>query len=224
MSYTDKSFFAKIKPLVIEDCKHSGILASLTAAQAFIESNKGNSGLTVNANNLFGMKGKYNGAYVVMNTKEFINNQYVTIPAEFRKYPSWKESIADHSALFNRADRYKNLRGCKDYRLACKYVKDDGYATSPTYTQTLISVIEKYKLYEWDENTYTAPDKNVKKGSSKDDVKWVQMMLNRYGYDLVVDGIWGDKTDKAVIGFQKAKKLDQDAIVGSQTKAALLDE
>lgn len=224
MGYTDKAFLARIKPLVIKDCQNSGILASLTAAQAFIESNKGNSGLTVNANNLFGMKGKYNGAYVVMNTKEFINNQYVTIPAEFRKYPSWKESIADHSALFNRADRYKNLRGCKDYRLACKYVKDDGYATSPTYTQTLISVIEKYKLYEWDENTYTVPDKNVKKGSPKDDVKWVQMMLNRYGYDLAVDGIWGDKTDKAVIGFQKAKKLKQDAIVGSQTKAALLDE
>lgn len=85
MGYTDKAFLARIKPLVIKDCQNSGILASLTAAQAFIESNKGNSGLTVNANNLFGMKGRYNGACIVMNTKEFINNQYVTIPAEFRK-------------------------------------------------------------------------------------------------------------------------------------------
>ena len=52
MAYDAQSFLKKIKPYVIEDMRKSGILASLTAAQAFIESNKGNSGLTVQANNL----------------------------------------------------------------------------------------------------------------------------------------------------------------------------
>ena len=112
---TDKEFFERIKNDVIMDMKQSGILASLTAAQAFIESNRGNSGLTVKANNLFGMKGTYQGQSVTMKTKEFSGGKYIVVDAAFRKYPSWEASIADHSSLFNRLDRYKNLRGLKDY-------------------------------------------------------------------------------------------------------------
>lgn len=147
---TDKEFFAKIKNDVITDMKESGILASLTAAQGFCESAHGSSGLTQKANNLFGMKGSYNGQYVTMKTKEFVNGKYITVDAAFRKYPDWLSSIKDHSALFNRLARYKNLRGLRDYKLACTYVQQDGYATSPSYASTLINIIEKYKLYEWD--------------------------------------------------------------------------
>lgn len=155
---TDKEFFDRIHDDVIADMVSSGILASLTAAQAFIESNRGNSGLTQKANNLFGMKGTYQGQSVIMKTKEFKNGKYIVVDAAFRKYPSWKESIADHSSLFNRLERYKNLRGLKDYKLACRYVQQDGYATSPSYADTLIRTIEKYKLYEWDNLEPEAPD------------------------------------------------------------------
>ena len=89
MSYTDTSFLATIKPYVIADMKSSEILASLTAAQAFIESNKGNSGLTQKANNLFGIKGKYNGQSVTMLTTEYYNGVAQKVNASFRKYPSW---------------------------------------------------------------------------------------------------------------------------------------
>lgn len=147
---TDKEFFEKIKEDVIQDMHESGILASLTAAQAYCESAHGTSGLTQKANNLFGMKGAYNGQSVTMKTKEYINGKYITVDAAFRKYPSWYASIKDHSALFNRLARYSNLIGLKDYKLACTYVQRDGYATSPSYASTLISIIEKYKLYEWD--------------------------------------------------------------------------
>ena len=91
MSYTAESFLEKIKPLVIADMQASGILASLTAAQAFIESGKGNSGLTQKANNLFGIKGTFNGESVKMQTKEYVNGKYETVMADFRKYPSWAE-------------------------------------------------------------------------------------------------------------------------------------
>ena len=155
--YTDITFLDMIKPYVIADMKSSGILASMTAAQAFIESNKGNSGLTAKCNNLFGIKGTYNGQSGTFLTTEYYNGKATKIYAPFRKYPSWRESIADHSAMFNRMARYRNLRGCKDYKLACKYVKADGYATSPTYTNTLIAVIERYKLYEWDSATTVVP-------------------------------------------------------------------
>ena len=184
MPYSTDEFLAKIKPMVIEDMKKSGILASLTAAQALIESNKGNSGLTQKANNLFGIKGTYNGQSVTMPTTEYYNGVKVTVNAAFRKYPSWADSIADHSGLFNRSARYANLRGLKDYKLACKYVQQDGYATSPTYTQTLLKTIENYKLWTWDleaegkevtlpptGNPYPEPTKNVKLNSKGNDVR-----------------------------------------------------
>jgi len=224
MSYTAETFLNKIKPLVIADMESSGILASLTAAQAFIESNKGNSGLTTKANNLFGIKGTYNGQSVTMLTTEYYNGVKTRVNAAFRKYPSWAESIADHSAMFNRMSRYKNLRGLKDYRLACKYVKDDGYATSPTYTQTLLNCITKYKLYEWDgtePETYTEPTELIKLKSRGDGVKWVQTKLNEKGYKLAVDGIAGMITIGAVMDFQKKHGLVPDGIVGPDTKKKL---
>ena len=160
MGYTDKTFFEVLKPYVIEDMKKTGILASLTASQAYIESNKGNSGLTKTANNLFGMKGEYNGQYVIMKTTEYYNGVKTKVDAKFRKYPNWLDSISDHSRLLC-TKRYANLKGCTSYKLACMYVQQDGYATSPTYADTLIKTIEKFNLYEWDKEVlngkYTAP-------------------------------------------------------------------
>lgn len=228
MSYTAETFLNKIKPMVINDMKMSGILASLTAAQAFIESNKGNSGLTVSANNLFGIKGKYNGQSVKMLTTEYYNGVAQKVYADFRKYPSWAESIADHSAMFNRLSRYANLRGLRDYKLACKYVKDDGYATSPTYTQTLIKTIETYKLYEWDGPNASATVQPVKAetktkaptlriGSTGDYVTSVQTYLSLLGYSVgAIDGIYGKKTSAAVLQYQIDRKLLQDGIWGPQ--------
>ena len=149
MAYTDKSFLEILKPYVLQDMKNTGILASLTAAQAFIESNKGNSGLTQKANNLFGIKGKYNGESVTMKTTEYVDGKAVKVDAAFRKYPNWLESIADHSRLLS-TKRYANLKGVTDYKLACAYIQADGYATSPSYCKTLTDVIEKYSLFLWD--------------------------------------------------------------------------
>lgn len=234
MAYTADEFLTIIKPMVIEDMKKTGILASLTAAQALIESSKGNSGLTKKANNLFGMKGAYNGQYVTMPTKEFENGGYITINAKFRKYPSWAESISDHSALFNRSARYANLRGCTDYKLACKRVRDDEYATSPTYTQTLIKTVENYRLYNWDRealgqeiieqktgNPYAEPDKNVRLNSRGNDVRWLQYELNQHGYKLIVDGIAGPKTIEALTDYQVHHDLVPDGIAGPLTRASL---
>ena len=149
MAYTAESFLNVLKPYVLEDMKKTGILASLTASQALIESNKGNSVLTQKANNLFGIKGKYNGESVTMKTTEYVDGKAIKVDAAFRKYPNWLESIADHSRLLS-TKRYSNLKGVTDYKVACVLIKQDGYATAPDYTQTLIKTIEKYKLYEWD--------------------------------------------------------------------------
>lgn len=53
------------------------------------------------------------------------------------------------------------------------------------------------------------------------DVKRVQTLLNYHGHNLAVDGIWGNKTQKAVGDFQRSKGLKVDYIVGNQTLAKL---
>lgn len=226
MAYTAQQFLEIIKPMVIADMKNSGILASLTASQALIESNKGNSGLTQKANNLFGIKGEYNGQSVTMPTAEYYNGVKTTVNAAFRKYPSWQESISDHSAMFNRMKRYSNLRGLTDYKLACQRVKEDGYATSPSYTSTLIKTVETYKLYEWDEevlgvnvDVVQSVSKllpTVKKGARGE---YVLIIQNAVG--AAADGIFGPKTEAAVKTFQALHGLVIDGIVGPKTWAAI---
>lgn len=156
MAYTEHEFFEKIKPYVIEDMKKSNILASLTASQARLESNIGNSLLTVKANNLFGIKGKYNGQYVTMPTTEIIKGVRIKVNADFRKYPTWLESISDHSDFLLRYKRYASIIGEKDYKKACKKMSESGYATanSSEYYNSLVKIIERNKLYEWDTGIY----------------------------------------------------------------------
>ena len=84
MGYTDKTFFETLKPFVIQDMQQTGILASLTASQAYIESSKGNSGLTKQANNLFGIKGSYNDQSVRMWTTEYYGGIKQRVMADFR--------------------------------------------------------------------------------------------------------------------------------------------
>ena len=230
MAYTDETFFAKLKPYVLEDMRKTGILASLTAAQAYIESSKGNSGLTQKANNLFGIKGRYNGQYVLMWTTEYYNGVACRVQAEFRKYPDWLASINDHSSLFTRLARYKNLRGETNYVKACENVQKDGYATSPSYATTLRNVINKFKLYEWDAEVLGKPiDEKpttdlpvLKKGSRGDYVLHWQKFLNQNGfYCGKEDGKFGDNTEKAVKQYQISKGLVPDGIIGKKTWASI---
>ena len=228
--YTISTFLEKLKPLVIADMKQSNILVSLTAAQAFIESNKGNSGLTQKANNLFGIKGTYNGKSITMRTTEYYNGVPVKVNAAFRVYPSWLESIADHSGMFNRMDRYKNLRGETNYVQACMNVQFDGYASSPTYASTLFNTINKYKLYEWDAEVLGTQVKKqsvnaiqypvLRVGSKNDYVLHWQKFLNINGYFCgTEDGVFGKNTEIAVKQWQLDHSLTPDGVIGSKTWA-----
>ena len=226
MAYTAEKFLEKIKPLVIADMKSTGILASLTAAQAFIESGIGNSKLTETANNLFGIKGSYNGNSVTMKTTEYYNGVKQTVYAAFRAYPSWIESIADHSGLFNRLARYSNLRGLTNYKLACEYVHADGYATAPDYANTLMGKINTYRLYEWDGEALgkiipiqTVPAlPTLRKGDRNDYVLHWQKYLNAVGFFCGnEDGIFGANTEIAVKDLQMSKGIKADGIIGKAT-------
>lgn len=225
MAYTAETFLAKIKPMIIKDMVDNQILASLTASQALIESGKGNSGLAVQCNNLFGIKGEYKGQSGLFWTTEYYNGKATRVRAKFRKYPSWKESISDHSHLFTSSKRYKNLVGCKDYALACKYVKEDGYATSPSYTNTLMDTINTHKLYLWDSEVIgkvipiKQPPKlpTLKRGSKGEHVlAWQQYLwLNGFPPGLI-DGKFGQLTEDAVKAFQFSRGLKVDGVIGPE--------
>ena len=225
MAYTLQSFLQKFKTYAINDMKSSGILASLTGAQGIIESNKGNSGLTTKANNLFGIKGKYEGKSVSMLTTEYYNGVRHRVMQDFRAYPSWQESVNDHSAMFNRMSRYKNLRGCQDYEEACINVKKDGYATAPDYTQTLMNAIKKNKLWLWDyEVLRDCPSgnlKTVRQGSDGGGVYLLQTLLVKHGFDIDCDGNFGGQTAHALKCYQEKNGLIADSICGPKTWARI---
>lgn len=230
MAYTDATFFEKLKPYVLKDMRETKILASLTAAQAYIESSKGNSQLTRSANNLFGIKGSYMGKSVKMWTTEYYNGVAHRVQADFRAYPSWQESIDDHSSLFNRLSRYKNLRGETNYIKACNNVANDGYATSPTYANTLINTVNRFRLFEWDAEVLGKPIEEkpttelplLKKGSHNDYVLHWQKFLNLNGYPCgKEDGKFGANTEYAVKQWQAAHGLVPDGIIGKKTWASI---
>lgn len=135
-----------------EDMQESGILASVTVAQALLESGWGKSQLSATYNNYFGIKkgSNWNGPTVTMTTKEE-NRQgkLYKIKAEFRVYDSPYASIKDHSKILH-ASRYKGVVGEKNYRKAITIIKEGGYATDSGYVNKICKVIEKYGLTRFD--------------------------------------------------------------------------
>ena len=175
----EKEFVSYIGPLAKADMKRSGVLASVTAAQAILESGYGSSELAKNAHNLFGMKANlsgnnwessWTGDTYTKNTKEWENGRYITISAAFRKYRTDAESIKDHSDYLTGAKkgtsrRYAGLDGEKNPERAVKIIKAGGYATSPTYVQNLLAVIEKWNLTEYDKEGEKAMNIIMKTGT-----------------------------------------------------------
>ncbi|MBC1287274.1 GW domain-containing glycosaminoglycan-binding protein [Listeria booriae] len=138
----------------IQDQK--GILTSITLAQAILESNWGESKLATEGRNLFGIKGEYQKDSVTMPTQEFENNEWITIDASFRKYPTWFESLDDHAALFLKGTswdktKYQGVIKAKDYKTAANALQKAGYATDPGYAEKLIELIEQRNLQAYDQ-------------------------------------------------------------------------
>ncbi len=140
------AYIEKYSSLAVSEMKRTGVPASITLAQGLLESNAGQSRLAVKGNNHFGIKCHNDWSGKKM--KEDDN-----APGEcFRVYPSAEASFRDHSDFLRGRDRYKSLFELKttDYKGWAKGLKQAGYATDPGYADKLISLIEDYKLYEYD--------------------------------------------------------------------------
>lgn len=142
-------FINLIKDGAIQAQRKYGICASMTIAQAALESGWG---AKIPGNNLFGIKWTPGCGYErqLLNTTERIHDKDILIKDYFRKYKSFAESIDDHTQFLVRNSNYHNLLGVTDYKVACKLIKDDKYATGAGYTEILIKIIEENKLYLYD--------------------------------------------------------------------------
>lgn len=135
-----------------ERCIAAGILPSLCIAQACVESAYGTSELAVNANNLFGIKasGGWTGKTYTKNTQEWDGTKYITVSAVFRAYDTMVACVEDYLTKLTTMERYANLVGCTDIREACRLIREDGWATSPIYTETLLAMVDKHDLTQYD--------------------------------------------------------------------------
>jgi LysM repeat protein len=129
----------------VEQMRLYKIPASITLAQGLLESGAGESYLARVANNHFGIKvsSDWTGPYVLRDDDA---------PNEkFRKYRNAEQSYVDHSVFLQRK-RYASLFDLKitDYKGWAYGLKRCGYATSPTYAQNLITIIERYNLTQYD--------------------------------------------------------------------------
>lgn len=125
---------------------------SVTIAQAALESAWGESGLTKNANALFGIKaGKsWTGKRYTTRTTEVQNGNTISTTADFRAYDSWAESIIDHDDFLRKIPRYEAVCNAKTGYEAADALQAAGYATDPYYAHKLQSIISQYGLSKYD--------------------------------------------------------------------------
>ncbi len=154
-------FLRNIIPAAQNVARGKDIYASVMIAQAALESGWGTSALSKAPNhNLFGVKGSYNGQSVNMQTLEDSGGQnYYSIQADFRKYPSYQESLEDY------ADKIVNgISGAplfysgawksktNSYQDATAYLTGR-YATDTAYGAKLNRIIEQFGLTKYDTET-----------------------------------------------------------------------
>ncbi|MFX3660102.1 MAG: glucosaminidase domain-containing protein [Ectobacillus sp.] len=149
-----QQFINSIAPYAVKVMQQHNILASLTIAQAILESGWGKSELAVKGNNLFGIKGVGPAGSITIETTEHHENgtPYRT-SAEFRKYHSREESLEDHTRHLLQSPRYQSIIGEKDYKRASEKIQAAGYTNDPNYPSLLIGIIERHRLYEYDNQT-----------------------------------------------------------------------
>ena len=137
------------------------MLPSVVVAQAMKESAFGTSELAQNANALFGIKknGWTGKTYVKQAIEQKPDGSYYVVDdAEWRAYDSWEESIIDHNDYIatrstdgGKTLRYADIIGNADCAQVCKGLQEAGYATSLTYSESLINdYILPYNLMRFD--------------------------------------------------------------------------
>lgn len=142
-----KSYAEKYAPVALKEKKEYGIPVSITLAQGILESNAGDSRLSLESNNHFGIKcrSKCRGCTCRNYTDDDVYDM-------FRVFDSVWDSYREHSKLLT-TRRYKHLLKLdqKDYKKWAHGLKKAGYATDKRYAEKLIQIIEFLELDKYDQ-------------------------------------------------------------------------
>lgn len=149
----EMTFINSLKEGAIENYRLYGILPSITIAQAILESNFGKSELSLEANNLFGIKVGLNweGEAITVSTMEGYNTEVMD---DFRSYDSVSDSLIDHGHFLANNPRYTEhgVFEAKTYREQAKALENAGYSTAvdeqgnKTYAKRIGELIRQYNL------------------------------------------------------------------------------
>jgi Muramidase (flagellum-specific) len=140
-------YIDQYKLVAMDHQKRFQIPSSITLAQGLLESGAGNSQLTKESNNHFGIKCNNNWVGPKVFHDDDIKNDC------FRSYNKADESYEDHSMFLSRNPRYAFLftLNVRDYRGWAEGLQRAGYATDKSYANKLIKVIEDFQLYQFDD-------------------------------------------------------------------------
>lgn len=148
-----KAFITEIAPLIQKYAKEYGYkVCSPIIAQACCESAYGTSSLGKKYHNYFGMKcgSTWKGRSVNLKTnEEYTVGTYTQISANFRVYDSMEEGVKGYFEFISKT-RYANLKTATTPKQYLEFIKADGYATSSTYVNTNMTIIEKNNLTVYD--------------------------------------------------------------------------
>lgn len=145
MTSSRQQYIEQYAEYAMEQMRRYGIPASITLAQGIIESADGKSTLANTANNHFGVKGSYNGNYVLADDDK---------PNEkFKKYDNVGQSYEDHSKVLmaQRYQQYVRNLSPDDYKGWAVGIKKGGYASANSYVSTVVNVIEGANLHRFDQ-------------------------------------------------------------------------
>ena len=153
-----ENYIATYSDWAVREMKRTGIPASITLAQGILESGNGQSRLAKEGNNHFGIKCHEDWKGRTM----FLDDDR---PDEcFRVYRSARKSFTDHSDFLVSRSRYDDLFALdpRDFRGWAHGLKAAGYATSPTYGESLIKIILDDELFVYDQKVFKPSKKGVR--------------------------------------------------------------
>ncbi len=191
---TREEYVDRYKHIAVAHMERYGIPASITMAQGILESDCGNSWLSQQSNNHFGIKCKKNW------TGERVYHDDDAKGECFRQYPTVEASYYDHAQFLDSQPRYDSLfaYSSTDYKSWARGLKAAGYATAPDYAQRLVRIIEENDLYLLDRDNglalYAAARRNAGHSaeeqfagqSSVEHVYTAEMLVNPNDYRVTI--------------------------------------
>ncbi|MGO8759343.1 MAG: glycoside hydrolase family 73 protein [Terracidiphilus sp.] len=160
MTEVISNFLKLAAPAAIVSQAATGVPASITIAQAVLESGWGKS-VPAGSNNYFGIKASRFATpdqYVEAATHEFIHGELIAQTDKFARFESVAEGFKAHALLLSMAPRYAPAMAAKnDPAKFAAEIQRCGYSTNPNYAALLIQIVKEFDLTQYDAQTNSQP-------------------------------------------------------------------